>query len=42
MVSGFNTSPLEVDKIDSGEPKPIEILLNLIAVLSFFLRIICV
>ena len=28
IVSGFKTSPLESDKIDSGEANPIEILLN--------------
>ena len=28
MVSGFKTSPLESAKIDSGEARPMEILLN--------------
>jgi hypothetical protein len=44
IVSGFNTSPLDSFKIDSGEANPIEILLNLLtgflSLLLFLLFII--
>ena len=39
MVSGFKTSPLDAAKIDSGDPSPIEILLNFNTELSCFLAI---
>jgi hypothetical protein len=39
LVPGFNTSPLDSFKIDSGEASPIEILLNLYRVLSFIVII---
>jgi hypothetical protein len=43
MVSGFKTSPLESAKIDSGEARPMEILLNFFCtVLSCFLAIFMV
>jgi hypothetical protein len=40
MVSGFNTSPLELPRITSGDDKPIVILLNFFwVIISLFLGI---
>jgi hypothetical protein len=38
MVSGFNTSPLELPSTSSGEAKPMEILEKLLFTLLSFLK----